>query len=77
MTLRARIRSRRAAVAALVITSATALAMVRPTEAAAGGSIVRGGSGVVTTYGVGTHHFEVAMPAGIRAFAGNRAPFYT
>ena len=67
----ARIRSRRAAVAALVITSATGLAMVPPTEAAAARSIVRGGSGVVSTYGVGTHHFEVARPPGIRAFAGN------
>ena len=25
----------------------------------------------MTTYGVGTHHFEIARPPGIRAFAGN------
>ena len=67
---RATIRSRRAAVAASVIASATALAMVPPTAAAPARSVVRGGSGVVTTHGVGSQHFEVARPAGIRAFAG-------
>jgi hypothetical protein len=65
------IRSRIAFVAG-TITVLAGLAVVPPTAASnrSSGS-VRGGSGVITTYGVGTHHFEVAQPAGIRAFAGN------
>lgn len=58
---------------ALTVTTMTVLAglaLVPPTGAASNHRSVRGGSGVITTYGVGSHDFEVAQPAGIRAFAG-------
>lgn len=60
----------RIAIAAAVITGVVGLAVVPPTGAASNRSSVRGGSGVITTYGVGSHDFEVANPASIRAFAG-------
>ena len=54
--------------AALVI--AATLAGASSAVAQERGTGVRGGSGVVSTYGVGPHHFETTAPAGIRAFAG-------
>jgi hypothetical protein len=60
----------RIALTSATITFLAGLALVPPTGAASKHSSVRGGSGVITTYGVGPHHFEVAKPAGIRAFAG-------
>lgn len=59
------------ALATSVITAATGLTLVPPRAAAsADSSGVRGGSGVITTYGVGPHRFEVAHPRQIRVFAG-------
>ncbi len=60
----------RIALAASAATIAAALALVPPTGAASNRTAVRGGSGVISTYGVGSHRFEMAQPAAIRAFAG-------
>ena len=49
---------------------AATLAVGSPMAASGRTKGVRGGSGVVSTYGVGGHHFETTTPAGIRAFAG-------
>lgn len=49
---------------------AATVAVASPTAARERGTDARGGSGVVSTYGVSTHHFETTTPAGIRAFAG-------
>jgi hypothetical protein len=56
--------------AASIITAAAGLAVLPATGTASNHGAVRGGSGVITTYGVGTHRFEVTHRAGIRAFAG-------
>ena len=48
---------------------AATLAVASPTAAHERGTGIPGGSGVVSTYGVGPHHFETTTPAGIRAFA--------
>lgn len=49
---------------------AATLAVCSPMAASGRTNGVRGGSGVVSTYGVGAHHFETTSPAVIRAFAG-------
>lgn len=49
---------------------AATLAVGSPAAAHERGTAVPGGSGVVSTYGVGGHHFETTAPAGIKAFAG-------
>jgi hypothetical protein len=59
------------ALTASMMTAVAGLALVSSSGAASNRSgAVRGGSGVITTFGVGLHRFEVARPAGIRAFAG-------
>ncbi len=64
-------RYERAAIAALLAVAAASLGAVSPTDAtSARGSQVRGGSGVITTHGLGARHFEVATSSSIRAFAG-------
>lgn len=47
-----------------------AIAVASPMAASGRTNRVRGGSGVVSTYGVGRQHFETTTPGGIRAFAG-------
>jgi hypothetical protein len=71
VTLVTRRTSWRIAIAAAIITALAGLAMVSPTGAASNRGSLRGGSGVITTYGVGSQRFKVAHPASIRAFAGN------
>lgn len=71
MTLVTRPISWRIALATSIITVVAGLALVPPTGAASNRRRgVRGGSGVITTRGVGQHRFEFAHPANIRAFAG-------
>jgi hypothetical protein len=61
----------RNALAASVVTVLVGLALVPSTGAASNrGGGVRGGSGVISTFGVGSHRFEVAHPESIRDFAG-------
>ena len=61
----------RKAVIAMAAVSAAGLTLLTGTGGAAQrGSFVKGGSGVVSTHGVGRQHFESSTPASIRAFAG-------
>jgi hypothetical protein len=72
MTLVARRMRWGIALAASILTATAGLALVPTTGAASNRSRgVRGGSGVITTHGVGAQRFEVAQLAAIRAFAGN------
>jgi hypothetical protein len=61
---------RRSAFLAAILTTMTCLTLLSPAGAATQRKFERGGSGVVTTYGVGGLHFEVANAAAVRAFAG-------
>jgi hypothetical protein len=66
-------RFSRAAIAAAAVMVGALACLPQTVAAAQRGDTVRGGSGVVSTYGVGSHHFEKATTATITAFAGKPA----
>lgn len=62
--------TRRGGVVAITTTVASILALVATAGAASRAISVRGGSGVVSTYGVAKHLFGTTQPKGVRSFAG-------